>query len=326
MAGPIWLPWSFGNSTIFAQRPLKMSSLLLTQYWHTNVNTTHILTMTFFCYPRPPRTLDVYAKYKATEFRQFLLYTRPVALHGILSNDLYEHFVLFHGSLRILASVEPSREQLFYAKMALRTFVQQSESLYGQWFVSYNVHGLLHLVKDVELLGPVDTYSAFPYENNIRVFKRYCRKPNLQLQQIANRRAERARQTGLLLHNKFEETMVRNMHNTGPLPDDAIGIELIQYRCLRTQNFTLNFKRNGNCCILKNSIIFIIVNIFVRQSKHYLVEKSSIVLKPCMTWLYLRLQLAITSVLSFSRHCLYLSWRLFWINATLASSSSGWTW
>jgi len=79
---------------------------------------------------------------------------------------------------------------LNFANLALQKFVNRWENLYGSIFNSYNVHGLLHLTDDVRRLGPLDSFSAFPYENNIMIFRKYCRKPGLFLQQIANRMAE----------------------------------------------------------------------------------------------------------------------------------------
>ncbi|XP_070169777.1 uncharacterized protein [Polyergus mexicanus] len=141
-------------------------------------------------FSRRPRSLDACSKYKATEFRQFLLYTGIVVTYGILDDQLYKHFLFLHVAIRILVSNSPSKLQLRFAELALQKFVQRSKNLYGSTFNSYNVHGLLHLTNDVRHLGKLDSFSAFPYENNMTIFRKYCRKPGLSLQQFFNRMAE----------------------------------------------------------------------------------------------------------------------------------------
>lgn len=120
-------------------------------------------------------------KYKATEFRQFLLYTGPIVTYGILKQQVYAHFLFFHVAIRILASTSSSEEYLDFADCALQKFVSRSENFYGPTFCSYNVHGLTHLTNDVRQLGPLDSFSAFPYENNMTIFRKFCRKPGFFL-------------------------------------------------------------------------------------------------------------------------------------------------
>lgn len=43
-------------------------------------------------------------KWKATEFRFFLLYCGPLVLKNILRRELYRHFLLLHVTFRILCS------------------------------------------------------------------------------------------------------------------------------------------------------------------------------------------------------------------------------
>ena len=53
-------------------------------------------------FARQPRQLSEMDRWKATEFRQFLLYTGPVALHGILHTDVYKHFLVLSVAVLLL--------------------------------------------------------------------------------------------------------------------------------------------------------------------------------------------------------------------------------
>ncbi|KAE9522831.1 hypothetical protein AGLY_016793 [Aphis glycines] len=77
-----------------------------------------------------------------------------------------------------------------YARKLVSHFVTSFKSLYGSHNVSYNVHGLLHLVNDVEEFGPVDNFSAYRFENYLGKLKKKIRKDDKPLQQIARRYTE----------------------------------------------------------------------------------------------------------------------------------------
>jgi len=106
---------------------------------------------------------------------------RPVVTYNILKQEEYTHFLLLHVAIRILISASPFEAYLNFADCALQKFVIRSEHLYGPIFTFYNIHGLIHLINDVRRLGPLDSFSVFPYENNMVMFRKFCRKPNLPL-------------------------------------------------------------------------------------------------------------------------------------------------
>jgi len=53
-------------------------------------------------FARRPRELEDYTQWKATEFRQFLLYIGPVILQKELQAEIFNHFVCLHVAVRIL--------------------------------------------------------------------------------------------------------------------------------------------------------------------------------------------------------------------------------
>lgn len=52
------------------------------------------------------------------------------------------------------------------------------------------MHGLIHVVEDEKLYGPVDGYSAYKFENAIQLIANRIRKSTYVLQQIYNRLLE----------------------------------------------------------------------------------------------------------------------------------------
>ena len=54
----------------------------------------------------------------------------------------------------------------------LCALVEQWGKLYGKDMLVYNVHGLTHLAADAMRFGPLDTFSAFPFENFLGKIKK----------------------------------------------------------------------------------------------------------------------------------------------------------
>jgi hypothetical protein len=103
-------------------------------------------------FARKPRVLAELLRWKATELRQFLLYTGPAILKEIFKGktleDFYDNFMLLHTAIKILSQPHLCREPLYnrYAKDLLVAFVEECKIIYGEWFISYNmVHCLIHL-------------------------------------------------------------------------------------------------------------------------------------------------------------------------------------
>ncbi len=126
-------------------------------------------------FARRPRSLRELDRWKATEFRQFLLYTGPVVLAGIPGP---EHVLTISCSCQLLISMLVSPEHLNladYAGQMLKSFVNHFGELYGTDQIVYNVHCLVHLADEVKRHGCLDSFSAFPYENHLGKIKKLIR-------------------------------------------------------------------------------------------------------------------------------------------------------
>jgi len=55
----------------------------------------------------------------------------------------------------------------------------------------YTVHNLIHLSDDAKQLGPLDSFSAFPFENHLYSLKKLLRKYEKPLSQVHRRIMEK---------------------------------------------------------------------------------------------------------------------------------------
>ncbi|XP_025153908.1 uncharacterized protein LOC112588392 [Harpegnathos saltator] len=227
-----------------------------------------LLNLQQYCptdFSRRPRSLDSYSKYKATEFRQFLLYTGPVVMYDILDEQLYKHFLLLHAAIRILLFKCHSQKHLTFAELALQKFVFRANTLFGSNFNSYNVHGLLHLTNDVRRLGSLESFSAFPYENNMSIFRKYCRKPGLPLQQFANRMTE------MQYHGRNDTLNIDSfIHVSMPCKSSENSNS---YNKIEWNGIRLSTRMRDNCCILIDRSICLVFNIITDNNFYCLAVK-----------------------------------------------------
>lgn len=137
-------------------------------------------------FSRKSRSLNYLDRYKATEYRTFQLYTGPVCLMNNVDVNIYKHFILLNVSVKLL-SQHNGPQNIEVAKKCLRSFIKHFEHLYGTRHLVYNIHNLIHLADDVWKYGPLDQFSAFPFENYLGCLKKLLRKANCILSQIINR-------------------------------------------------------------------------------------------------------------------------------------------
>ncbi len=213
-------------------------------------------------FARRPRSLTELDRWKATELRQLLLYTGPTVLHGIVSDEVYDNFMLLSVGIRLLASSTFNKTCIEYAHNLLTTFVNQSAVLYGADFVVYNVHGLVHLADDVKKHGSLDSFSAFPFENYLKAVKKSVRKACLPLPQVIRRMSELAANS-TDARTEAPICSVSMEHFRGPLTD---GFECSrQFQRLKMKGFCVKLTVGNNCVIARNRGPVLVKNILQNE-------------------------------------------------------------
>ncbi|KYN22279.1 hypothetical protein ALC57_05315 [Trachymyrmex cornetzi] len=138
-------------------------------------------------FARKPRVIQDIDRWKATELRQFLLYTGIVVMKSILSPICYDHFLCLSVAIRILIDPQLCVTSNDYANLLLLYFVSNYGNIYGEEYLSYNVHNLIHLTKDVDNFGSLDNFSCFKYENYMQKIKKKLHQSGKPLEELANR-------------------------------------------------------------------------------------------------------------------------------------------
>lgn len=220
---------------------------------------TDILTLHKYIpieFARHTRGINEIDRWKATEFRLFLLYLGPIILDKYLDKVYLKHFCVIHTAVRILCHPEDCLRNNAYANELMTYFVKTFKVLYGESNIVYNVHNLIHLCQDVQNNGCLDTFSAFPFENYMKTLKKMLRKSEKPLSQ---------------LNNRIHEYTTRCMHHVNHSTDKPLLLKpdekTLPLNCthshkkIKFEDFVLTCKSPNNCCYLKDGSVLCIKHI-----------------------------------------------------------------
>ena len=129
------------------------------------LNTSSFISNIF---ARKPRAITECDRWKATKFRQFLLYTGPVVLKEMREPQMYIHFLTLSLGINVLLDENSERRssRLENSRELLTYFVNSCELFYGETFCVYNVHNLKHVPDDVAFHHcSSNKLSCFPLGN-----------------------------------------------------------------------------------------------------------------------------------------------------------------
>lgn len=203
-------------------------------------------------FSRKPRGLDELDRWKATEFRLFLLYTGLATLWSYLPSDYLRHFYVLHCAISILCNPTDCRYNNEYAHELLVHFVRAFKELYSEMYVTYNIHNLIHLHEDVKNHGCLDMFSAFPFENYFQEIKQMLRKSAQPLQQLHRRLVEKSRNT-LNIGYEPQDYPILQKAKEEELPFECTN----SHREAKFKNFTLSCVKQADsyCYMDKNHVV-----------------------------------------------------------------------
>ena len=105
---------------------------------------------------RTPRPIETtLSRWKASEFRAWLLFYSIPILFEFLHRDYLHHLNLFVKSVHILLGSRISSDDLSAAKEMLTVFYQTMCDLYPPEIWTLVVHSVIHLVQCVENFSPL---------------------------------------------------------------------------------------------------------------------------------------------------------------------------
>ena len=203
-------------------------------------------------------------------------YLGVVVFKNYLSSAFYEHFLLLHVAIKLLSSAPWCFEDNDYANELLVHFVERSEELYSDFFVSYNVHSLMHLAADSFRFGPIDSFSAYRFENHYGDVKRYLRKNDRPLQQLIKRLSEKDK-ANLRRPQRDENEpedghiLFSERHYEGPVMQHINGGQFKTAKC--GGKWELKCKEPDNCVMLTDSRVIIVQNFVQFNDQKYVVGR-----------------------------------------------------
>lgn len=196
-------------------------------------------------FARKPRSLKELSSYKATEFRQLLLYTIPVLLKNDVSPKLYNSVLKLHVAIRLLSDPNKYKENIGAARLLINEFVEEYDDTIGKKHFTFYTHCLLHIPDYVEKYGALYSWSGYKYENNMRVIGRLLRRPHGHIKQFFNR--------------------IEELRYANELQSDDANRNKSKFNSF---NLAPNSLRDG-CCMVEPGVPLLISNTFVRNGVEY---------------------------------------------------------
>lgn len=207
-------------------------------------------------------------RWKATELRQLLLYTGMVIFQDIVSKQVYEHFLELCVAIRILSLNNITDEYRNFAKSLLAHFVAAFGQIYGQSYMSHNIHIILHLADDTKIFGSINNFSAFQFESYMQPLKKKIKSGFKPLQQLIRRYTEEKMTELNSKHESKSESTYGPFNAKFKLKHRPITIDSgdPQFTGWKMEKYILKLNNGDNCILMNNNDIVIVENIATSKS------------------------------------------------------------
>ena len=181
-----------------------------------------------------------------------------------MSSSIYNLFLLLYVAIFFLSS-KLCKSYSKYANDLSKLFVAQFSDFYGSDMLVYKIHNLIHISAYIERFGPLDSFSAFPFESFLGHLKKLVRKPTQALPQIIRRISEK------ILHKECNTLTCRlqddeslKKHDFGPLLPGYEPFE--QFNYVFYNNMQISLKK-PNYCVQIGKQVCLIKNILYKEKK-----------------------------------------------------------
>ena len=159
-----------------------------------------------------------------------MLYTGHHVLQGIIDDVYYNHFLAFSVACSLLIVPQLVQRHADFARQLLQYFVSAGKTLYGEGFLVYNVHSLLHLADDAQQYGCSENAAGFPFENHLQKIKKMVRSGRRPLVQTVKHLQEIETEVPMRAEPQENAIRVKYPNNAYIVDDDSCVLLISQCR------------------------------------------------------------------------------------------------